>query len=108
MKNLIKTIWEQGDITTGLFVVRTNSNEITDDGFLASIMSIIGWHSGIIDTPRLKAKSDYCLISISDGMISFIHDRNSFAEELNKGQNIRPATKDEIFRVMNYRFNNLN
>jgi len=104
MQNLIKTVWEESDITGGLFVVRTDSNDIKKDGFLASVMSIIGWHSGIIETSKLKEKDDYCLISTNDGMVSFIHSRKTFADELNKGQNYRPATKEEIFRVMNYRF----
>jgi len=104
MKHLIKTIWEESDITGGLFVVRTTSNEIKKDGYLVSIMSIIGWHSEIIEAPKFKERDDYCLISISNGRVSSIRPRKSFVKELNKGQNYRPATKEEIFRVMNYRF----
>lgn len=115
MKTTITQDFELKDFeASGQYLVRSDSTQIEDDGYLSTIMYKVGY----IHNVGGSRNQHYCLISMSDGWVSngeysgdsFIpyDSKESFVRMINEreaSQKLRMATKEEVLRVVNYQKN---
>ena len=103
----MKYVWEEKDAVCGRIVCREPMSPVMN-GNQAKHTYKIGWHTGDhVPMPWKEPGSDryhtdhFCLIAMTDGMVSSPISKKDLVKRLNEEQMI-PATHKFVINVMDY------
>ena len=97
----MKNHFEEEDLVCGKVLIRNTSNSVIDSpGFAMSVAFMLGFRVS-------RDEETQTLISISDGWVQKFETRDGLKNMLNEDDHgYRFATKDEVFRMMVYKYRN--
>jgi len=87
----MKYLWETKDVKAGMYVVRGDGNDSTDEKFTRTVTFKVGY--------LVKPKKCYCLVnSLTDGWVFPVGTKDELVEYLNKEEKgFYPVTVCQFF-----------